>query len=409
MVLVRTREVPSLYASVRLIKLFCCLAILTSSTTVTVSAKASTTKMSATTSNEACEPMYYRTLGNTGLVSSVLGFGFWATFGVKDGLKENEGIEQAKAIMTVARKGGVNLFDHAEAYGNPNGEAERIFGEAYQQLLKEDPELWRRSDLLITTKIFFGGNGYNEKGLSRKHAIEGINACLKRLQMDYVDIVFCHRPDADTPTETVVRAFTDIVRSGKAMSWGTSEWSAQQITEAFWIARQEGLEPPQLEQPQYHMFHRERFEKEYYPMFKSPYNIGTTIWSPLASGFLTGKYNDGVPENSRLTQEGYGWLANLLDQWKNSGKLDKVRELTKYAEENLGCSMAQLALAWCIKNPNVSTVLLGATKVEQIEDNLKAIPIAHKMTDKHMADIDSILGNKPDTYWGIGKRKFPTI
>lgn len=353
--------------------------------------------------------MYYRTLGNTGLVTSVLGFGFWATFGVKAGLLEKEGMEQAKSIMTAARKGGVNLFDNAETYGNPKGEAERIFGQAYKELQVEDPELWRRSDVLITTKIFWGGDGLNERGLSRKHAVEGLTAALERLQLDYVDIVFCHRPDSLTPTASVVRAFSDLVRSGKAMSWGTSEWSAQQITEAFWIARTEGLEPPQMEQPQYHMFHRERFEKEYFPMYKHPYNIGTTIWSPLASGLLTGKYNDGIPEGSRLAQSGYGWLAGQLDQWKESGKLDKVKKLTDYAKEKLDCTMGQLALAWCVKNPNVSTVLLGATKVEQIEDNLKSIQVAEKLTDKHMEEINEILGNKPDTFWGMMERKIPTF
>uniref|UniRef100_A0A7S3LB24 NADP-dependent oxidoreductase domain-containing protein n=1 Tax=Amphora coffeiformis TaxID=265554 RepID=A0A7S3LB24_9STRA len=349
--------------------------------------------------------MYYRTLGNTGIITSVFGFGFWATFGVKSGLLEKEGIDSAKKILTVAREGGINLFDNAEAYGNPNGEAERIFGEAYAQLRTENPDLWRRSDVIITTKLFWGGSGQNEKGLSRKHIVEGMDASLKRLQLDYVDLVYCHRADSLTPTETVVRAMTDLVRSGKAMAWGTSEWSAQQITEAYWIATTQGLEPPTVEQPQYNMFHRERFEKEYFPIYRAPYNIATTTWSPLASGLLTGKYNDGVPEGSRVTQKGYEWLHAIIDQWKKEGNLDKVKELTEYAEKNLDCSMAQLALAWAVKNKHATCFLLGATKVEQIEDNLKAIPVAAKLTDKHMEDIDKILGNKPSDFWGNGARK----
>lgn len=337
----------------------------------------------------------------------MFGFGFWATFGVKMGLLDREGIQTAKDILTVARKGGINLFDNAEAYGNPNGEAERIFGQAFAELQKEDADLWRRSDVIITTKLFWGGTGQNERGLSRKHIMEGMEKSLKRLQLDYVDLIYCHRPDSLTPTETVVRAMTEVVRSGKAMAWGTSEWSAQQITEAFWIARMEGLEPPQVEQPHYHMFHRERFEKEYFPLYRAPYNIGTTTWSPLASGLLTGKYNDGtIPEGSRASQKGYGWLEGVVQQWKKEGKLDKVKELTEYASKNgLDCSMAQLALAWCIKNRNATCVLLGATKVEQIEDNLKAIPIAAKLTDKHMEELDKILDNKPESYYGNGDRK----
>jgi voltage-dependent potassium channel beta subunit len=349
--------------------------------------------------------MYYRTIGNTGIVTSVFGFGFWATFGVKAGLLDREGIETAKQILSTARAGGINLFDNAEMYGNPIGEAERIFGEAYAELESEDPELWRRSDVVITTKLYWGGKGQNENGLSRKHIMEGMAKSLKRLKLDYVDLIYCHRPDNLTPTETTVRAMTDLVRSGKAAAWGTSEWSAQQITEAFWIARSEGLEPPQVEQPQYHMFHRERFEKEYFPLYSAPYNIGTTIWSPLASGLLTGKYNEGIPEGSRVTQKGYEWLIPVVTQWKEEGKLEKVKKLTEYARDNFDCSVAQLSLAWCVKNKKVSCVLLGATKVDQIEENLKAIPVAAKLTEKHMEDIDKILGNKPESYWGMSARK----
>jgi voltage-dependent potassium channel beta subunit len=304
------------------------------------------------------------------------------------------------------------LFDNAEVYGNPRGEAERIMGEAMSQLRRENPENWKRSDILVTTKIFWGGDGVNEKGLSRKHISEGMTAALKRLQQDYVDLVFCHRPDPLTPTETVVRAMSELVRSGRATAWGTSEWSAQQFTEAVWIARTNGLEPPQFEQPQYNMFHRERFESEYHPLFLQPYNMGTTIWSPLLSGVLTGKYNSGIPEGSRMTQEGYDWLKLKLAQQKADGTLDKVAKLSRLAEQKLGCSMTQLALAWCLKNPNVSTVLLGATKVYQLEENLGALEVLPRLSSDIMNEIETTLGNKPVSYQGyggVGMRTLDTI
>ena len=241
---------------------------------------------------------------------------------------------------------------------------------------KEDPEKWRRSDLIITTKVFWGGNGVNEKGLSKKHIDEGVANSLQRLQLDYVDLLFCHRPDPFTPTETVVRSMSDVVRSGKAKAWGTSEWSAQQITEAVWIARQYGLEPPSFEQPQYHCFHRARFESEYAPLFTPNYNIGTTIWSPLASGLLTGKYNDTIPSGSRVDMANYGWLRDMLTKWREEGKIEKVKQLSEYANSKLNCSVGQLAIAWVVKNKNVSTVLLGATKPSQLEENFGAIEVA---------------------------------
>lgn len=346
--------------------------------------------------------MYYRMLGNTGLQVSVLSFGFWATFGVKEGLKDQDGVKMAKACLKLARAHGVNLFDNAETYGNPMGEAERVMGQAIAELEAEDPEHWRRSELLITTKIFWGGKGVNERGLSRKHILEGIEAALDRLQVDYVDLVFCHRPDPHTPTETVVQAMTDAVRRGAATAWGTSEWSAQQLTEAFWIARSLGLEPPQFEQPQYNMLKRDRFEQEYHPLFKAPYNLGTTIWSPLASGILTGKYNDGIPEGSRLTQEGYGFLVGRLEEHKAAGAIDKVQKLEAFAKEHFGASVTQLALAWCLKNPNVSTVLLGATKLSQLEENLGALKVLEAMKNEHVLAIEEILQNKPTPYMGYG-------
>ena len=353
--------------------------------------------------------MPHRMLGGTGLQVSVLSYGFWATFGAKEGLSDEAGVQQAMACLRTARNHGVNLFDNAEVYGSPRGEAELIMGEAIARLAQDDPLAWRRSDLLITTKIFWGGDGVNEKGLSRKHAIEGAVNALERLQVDYVDLIFCHRPDPLTPTETVVRAMTDIVRNGLATAWGTSEWSAQQFTEAVWMARSLGLEPPQFEQPQYNMFHRTRFEREYHPLFNAPYRMGTTIWSPLMSGLLTGKYNDEIPEGSRLTQSGYEWLQERLRAHRASGVIDKVRQLTAFAETELGCSMTQLALAWCIKNPNVSTVLLGATKPSQLEENLGAISVARTINDDHLAHIETILANRPEPYGGYGGAGMRTL
>ena len=348
------------------------------------------------------QKMYYRMLGGTGLQVSVLSFGFWATYGVKEGMTNEEGIVKAKECMQIAREKGINLFDNAETYGNPAGAAEEIMGQAISQLEKEDPETWRRSEIIVSTKIFWGGTGVNERGLSRKHINEGLDASLKRLQLDYVDLLFCHRPDPFTPTETIVRGMTDVVRSGRASAWGTSEWSAQQITEAYWIAIIQGLEPPQFEQPQYNMLKRDRFETEYYPLYDKPYQIGTTIWSPLASGILTGKYNNEIPEGSRLTQKGYEFLINSLELHKKRGSIEKIKKLSDYALSNLGCSLTKLALAWCIKNKNVSTVILGITNPEQLKENLNCLSVVENLTSRQMEEIDEILDNKPESYTGFG-------
>jgi voltage-dependent potassium channel beta subunit len=357
-------------------------------------------KAEAKAEEKKAEPkMRYRMLGNTGLQVSVFAFGFWASYGVKGDLTQQAGVDRAKDVLRIARKAGINLFDNAETYGNPEGAAEEIMGEAIAQLRKEDPKLWRRSEIVVSTKIFWGGHGRNEMGLSNKHLKEGMEACLARLQMSYVDLIFAHRPDPLTPTATVVRAFTNLIRSGKATAWGTSEWSAQQITEAFWIARMEGLEPPQFEQPEYHMFERQRVEEYYHPLYQEPYRIGTTIWSPLASGLLTGKYNDSVPSDSRLNTPGYEWLKDRLETWQKDGKIEKVRKLTAIAKQ-LGCSVSQLAIAWVLRNPNVSTCILGATKTEQLTENLGALSVT--LTDDHMKQIEDILGNKPKPYQGYG-------
>eukprot|EP00463_Aulacantha_scolymantha_P002707 TRINITY_DN343_c0_g1_i3.p1 TRINITY_DN343_c0_g1~~TRINITY_DN343_c0_g1_i3.p1 ORF type:complete len:321 (+),score=58.72 TRINITY_DN343_c0_g1_i3:79-963(+) len=285
--------------------------------------------------------MPYRLLGNTGLAVSVMSYGFWATFGTKKDIMDQKGIEMAKNCLRVARNGGINCFDNAETYGSPRGAAETVMGEAIRQLRVDDPKLWRRSEILITTKIFWGGDGVNEKGLSTKHMREGMANALKRLQVDYVDLVFCHRPDPYTPTETVVRGMTNLVRRGDATAWGTSEWSAQQITEAYWIAKMYGLEPPQFEQPQYQMFERQRVEQEYFPMYQAPYNMGTTIWSPLACGLLTGKYNESIPEGSRATVSTYDWLAKRIEAWRKEGKIDRLKNLrSTQSKFQLFCSTA---------------------------------------------------------------------
>merc|ERR1719203_2561415 len=272
--------------------------------------------------------MPMRMMGNTGLQGSVLSYGFWATFGAKNDLKDDAGVAMAKKCLTVARDAGINFFDNAEVYGTPHGAAEEVMGQAIEELRKESPDKWRRSDILISTKIFWGGSGVNEKGLSRKHVNEGVDAAIKRLRVTYVDLVFCHRPDPFTPTETVVRAMTDVVRSGRAHSWGTSEWSAQQITEAYWIAQTRGLEPPMFEQPQYNMFCRDRFEVEYYPLFRQPYNIGTTTWSPLASGLLTGKYRV-----ARCLQ-GHAWhptaTLSLRQSWISGSRMGPLPRWTNW-------------------------------------------------------------------------------
>jgi len=323
--------------------------------------------------------MEYRFLGRSGLKLSALSFGAWVTFG--DQIDE----DKAYKCMTAAYDAGVNFFDNAEAYSE--GKAEIMMG----NIIKKAG--WKRSDLVISTKIFWGGNGPNDRGLSRKHIFEGTNAALKRLQTDYVDLIYCHRPDLHTPVEETVRAMNLIIQQGKALYWGTSEWSAEQIRQAYDFARQEHLIPPTMEQPEYNMFRRERVEKEYAELYKD-IGLGTTIWSPLASGILTGKYNNGIPENSRLSLKGYEWLRARLESEEGKRKIEKTRQLTDVANE-LGVTMAQMALAWCLKNPNVSTVITGASRPEQVKENMKALDVVDKLTDEVMDKIETILQNKP--------------
>lgn len=323
--------------------------------------------------------MEYRFLGRSGLQVSALSFGAWVTFG------SQIGEEVAFECMRAAYEAGVNFFDNAEAYAS--GKAEIVMG----NIIKRAG--WKRSDLVISTKIFWGGDGPNDSGLSRKHIIEGTRASLQRLQLDYVDLIFCHRPDKFTPIEETVRAMNFLINQGYAFYWGTSEWSARQITEAFWIARKEHLIPPLMEQPQYNMFHRERVEKEYAPLYES-FGLGTTIWSPLAGGLLTGKYNQGIPQGTRATLKGYEWLRERFEDAEAKQRIEKVKQMMPIASE-LGCSMAQLALAWCLKNPHVSTVITGASRPEQVVENMKAIEVLPKLTAEIMERIEGILQNKP--------------
>lgn len=324
--------------------------------------------------------MQYRYLGASGLKVSALSLGAWVTFG------DQVGEEVAYQCMTAAYDAGVNFFDNAEVYAD--GQAEIFMGNVIKKAG------WKRSDLVISTKIFWGGSGPNDSGLSRKHIIEGTDAALARLQMDYVDLIFCHRPDIHTPIEETVWAMNHVINQGKAFYWGTSEWNAQQIMQAYGIARREHLIPPLMEQPQYHMFHRQRIEVEYASLYKD-IGLGTTIWSPLASGILTGKYYRGIPEGTRATLEGYEWLRKRFEGGEAQRQIEKVAQMLPIADE-LGCSMAQLALAWCLKNPNVSTVITGASKVDQVNENMGALDVVDKLTDDVMQRIEVILDNKPE-------------
>jgi voltage-dependent potassium channel beta subunit len=315
--------------------------------------------------------MHYRRLGRSGLKVSELSLGSWVTYGGQ------VGDDAARACMVAAYEHGVNFFDGAEVYAK--GEAERSMGRVLKQVG------WRREGLVLSTKIFWGGDGPNDVGLSHKHLIEGVHAALRRWQTDYLDLVFCHRPDPNTPIEETVRAFDVLIRQGKIFYWGTSEWSADEVREAFRVAKEHHLTPPTMEQPQYSLLARERFEREYAPLWQD-YGYGSTIWSPLASGVLTGKYDHGVPDGSRLGLAQYDWLKDKL---VTSGNVERVRRLEPIARQ-LGCTRAQLAIAWCLKNPNVSTVITGATRPEQVHENMKARAVVEQLTPEVMKAIDGL-------------------
>jgi voltage-dependent potassium channel beta subunit len=252
---------------------------------------------------------------------------------------------------------------------------------------------WKRSDYIVSTKIFWGGEGPNDRGLSRKHIVEGTDAALARLQLDYIDLIFCHRADLYTPVEETVRAMNHVIDQGKALYWGTSEWPAQRIMEAIHVARRERLIPPLMEQPEYSLFHRKRFEVEYAPLFER-FGLGSTIWSPLAGGLLTGKYSDGIPEGSRATLPGYEWLRARYEGDKAASRIEAVRRLQPIADD-LGCTMAQLALAWCLTNPKVSTVITGASRLQQVTENMAAMEVVERLSADVLERIEEVVDNKP--------------
>ncbi len=318
--------------------------------------------------------MEYRRLGNSGLKVSVLSFGSWVSFHTQLGL------DTATACMQAAFDSGVNFFDNAEVYAG--GESERIMGQAIRDLG------WERSSYVISTKFYWGiTDGVNTRNtLNRKYLMHAIDGSLERLGLDFVDLVYCHRADTRTPIEETVWAMHDIVASGKALYWGTSEWHADEIRAAWEIAERHHLHKPQMEQPQYNLLHRKKVEKEYSRLY-TDIGLGTTIWSPLASGLLTGKYLDGIPEGSRGSLEGYEWLRDFLTDEAN---LTKVRNLKTVADD-LGCSLAQLSIAWCAKNPHVSTVITGASRAEQVHENMVALEVMDRLDDEVMERIDGIV------------------
>jgi voltage-dependent potassium channel beta subunit len=321
--------------------------------------------------------MSYRPLGKSGLQVSALSFGAWVTFG------KQIGDTVAQDLMHAAYDAGVNFFDNAEAYAD--GQAERVMGD----ILKRSG--WRRSSFIVSSKVFFGweDDKPNQSGLSRKHVIEGCHAALQRLQVDYLDLYYCHRPDPSVPIAETARAMHDLIVQGKVLYWGTSEWSEAQIAEAHRICSTHNLHAPIVEQPQYNLFHRSRVEQEYAPLYKGP-GLGTTIWSPLASGLLTGKYNEGVPANSRLNAPGMEWLRDLILQQPGiEKKLAAVPKLAAIAKE-LDTTLPRLAIAWCLQNPHVSTVILGASRVEQLKENLGALEVVAQLTPELMKRIDAI-------------------
>lgn len=323
--------------------------------------------------------MKYRFLGRTGIQVSELSFGSWVTF------HNQAGVESAVEMMAAAYDEGVNFFDNAEVYAG--GKSETVMGEALKELN------WRRGSYLISTKFYWGlQDGVNEKNtLNRKRLIEGIAGSLERLQLDYVDLIYCHRPDANTPIEETVWAMHNIIEWGQALYWGTSEWAASEIIEAIQIAERHHLHKPVVEQPQYNLFEQGRMQGDYVRFYKE-YGYGSTIWSPLASGLLTGKYSKGIPSDSRGALKGYEWLKDTLT---NEQRLAKVAALQPIANE-LGCTLSQLALAWCLKNPFVSTVITGASRVDQVYENMKASDVVDKITPELQGKIDAIFGVKKE-------------
>jgi voltage-dependent potassium channel beta subunit len=314
--------------------------------------------------------MEYRRLGRSGLKVSVLSFGSWVSFG------SQLDVSRARDCIEAAWDAGVNFFDNAEAYAN--GESETIMGKAIADLG------WARESYVISTKLYMGlTEGVNTKQtLNRKYLLHAIDGSLRRLGLDFVDLLFCHRPDPNTPIEETVWAMSDIIDRGKALYWGTSEWSADEIRAAWEIADKHHLRKPVMEQPQYNLLERRKVEQEYARLYED-IGLGTTIWSPLAAGLLTGKYLDGVPEGSRATLEGYEWLASMLTNERANARVRAMKDVA----DDLGCSLAQMAIAWCVKNPNVSTVITGASRVEQVHDNMGALDVVPLLTDEVMGRL----------------------
>lgn len=326
--------------------------------------------------------MEYRRLGKSGLQLSELSLGSWLTFGKQ--IENNT----AEDLMKIAYDNGVNFFDNAEIYAR--GESEIVMGKVLKKMK------WDRDSYCVSSKVFFGFRGTentkpNQNGLSRKHVFEACHQALDRLKVDYLDLFFCHRPDKNTPIEETVWAMHNLITQGKILYWGTSEWSAQEIMEAHMVAKQYNLIGPTMEQPQYNMLHRAKIEVEFDQIYKTV-GLGTTIWSPLASGVLTGKYNQNKdPKGTRLNMEGMDWLKKSVLEKENIKKAEKLSVLAK----DLGMSLPVLAIAWCLKNQQVSTVILGASKTAQLKENFKAIDAKNKLTPDVIEQIEKILNNKP--------------
>ncbi len=316
--------------------------------------------------------MKYRRLGKSGLQVSEFSFGSWVTFA------KQVDIAPAKEIMSAAFDAGINFFDNAEGY--EQGRSELVMGQAIAELG------WSRDSYIVSSKVFWGGQKPTQRGLSAKHVTDACHAALKRLRVDYLDLYFCHRPDVDTPIDETVRAMHNLVQQGKVLYWGTSEWSAQQITEAHWAAERHGLTPPTMEQPLYNLFERHKVEGDYAPLYET-FGLGTTIWSPLASGLLTGKYNDGIPQDARANLPGYEWLRDMFTSDQGRARIAKVKELAALATR-LEMPIHHLALAWCLANPRVSTVILGASRLPQLTDNLAARDRVADLTPEVLAEIE---------------------
>jgi voltage-dependent potassium channel beta subunit len=323
--------------------------------------------------------MQYRRLGKSGLKVSALSFGSWVTF------KFQVDDRPAGELMKLAYDAGVNFFDNAEVYAD--GESERIMGRVLREMN------WPRDSYCVSSKVFWGGALPTQRGLSKKHVHDACHAALARLQVDYLDLFFCHRPDLETPIEETVRAMNDLIAQGKVLYWGTSEWSADQLAEADGVARALGLAGPTMEQPQYNMLHREKVEREFHRLYDT-IGLGTTIWSPLASGILTGKYANGMPPDSRAMLPDYAWLKESFESEEGRARIAKAAELQSIAGD-VGASLPQLAIAWCLKNPHVSTVILGASKPAQLEETLRAEEFVDALTDEVMERIEGVLGNRP--------------